>query len=109
MVPPLMVFLGKHPLVTQFDLSSVRELVCGAAPLSREVAQVVQARLPGVELRQGYGMTESSIAVTLTPPRSNRPESVGKLVSGVIAKVLHFILICLFHFMIQLANTVCFK
>lgn len=86
-----MVFLGKHPLVPQFDLSSVREVVCGAAPLSREVAQVVQARLPGVELRQGYGMTESSITITITPPRSNRPESVGMLLPGIVAKVIKFI------------------
>lgn len=44
MVPPLMVFLAKHPLVDDYDLSSIRELLCGAAPLSKEVEDAVKAR-----------------------------------------------------------------
>lgn len=40
-VPPLMVFLAKHPLVSSFDLSSLKELICGAAPLSK-VSRIFQ-------------------------------------------------------------------
>lgn len=37
LVPPIMVFLAKHPIVSKFDLSSIEEIICGAAPLSEEV------------------------------------------------------------------------
>lgn len=51
MVPPLMVFLAKHPLVDKYDMTSLKELYCGAAPLSREVEEAVLKRLPHVEVR----------------------------------------------------------
>jgi 4-coumarate--CoA ligase len=44
MVPPLMVFLAKHPLVDAYDLSSLKYLISGAAPLSKEVELAVMAR-----------------------------------------------------------------
>ncbi|KOB63671.1 Uncharacterized protein OBRU01_24726, partial [Operophtera brumata] len=37
LVPPLAVFLAKHPLVSQYDLTSLVEVWCGAAPLSSEI------------------------------------------------------------------------
>lgn len=44
MVPPLMVFLAKSPLVDQYDLSSLKVLLCGAAPLSKEIEDAVKNR-----------------------------------------------------------------
>lgn len=38
LVPPVMVFLAKHPMIANYDFSSVKEIVCGAAPLSDEVS-----------------------------------------------------------------------
>lgn len=87
MVPPLMVFLAKHPLVKQFDLSSVRLVACGAAPLSSEIVAEVQARLPTADILQAYGMTESTILMTITPPQCDRQGSVGQLVEGLQVKV----------------------
>lgn len=37
LVPPIMSFLAKHPMISQFDFSSVKQITCGAASLSREV------------------------------------------------------------------------
>lgn len=37
LVPPIMVFLAKHPMVLKFDFTSIKEIICGAAPLPREV------------------------------------------------------------------------
>ncbi|XP_054265860.1 uncharacterized protein LOC128988512 isoform X2 [Macrosteles quadrilineatus] len=88
LVPPLMTFLAKHPLVPQYDLSSVREVVCGAAPLSVETIHQVKARLPRADFRQGYGMTELSIVISITPPHSTKLDSVGKLAPGLQAKIL---------------------
>lgn len=43
-VPPLVVFLAKSPLVDEYDLSSLKELGSGAAPLSKEVEDAVNKR-----------------------------------------------------------------
>jgi len=59
-VPPILVGLAKHPLVDQYDLSSLVELFSGAAPLSHELAAEVSRRLHGCSVVQGYGLTETS-------------------------------------------------
>ena len=57
--PPIAVALAKHPLVDKYDLSSVRVVVSGAAPLDGELGAAVARRL-GCVMLQGYGMTELS-------------------------------------------------
>ena len=58
-VPPIVLALAKHPLVDQFDLSSLKQVFSGAAPLGAELAAEAAARV-GCEVVQGYGMTELS-------------------------------------------------
>jgi acyl-CoA synthetase (AMP-forming)/AMP-acid ligase II len=67
LVPPLVLALAKHPLVDAYDLSSLRYILAGAAPLDAAVQQAVAARLQ-VPVVQGYGMTETSLAISVTPP-----------------------------------------
>ncbi len=57
--PPIAVALAKHPAVNDHDLSSVRVIFSGAAPLDRALGQAVAQRL-GCRVRQGYGMSEMS-------------------------------------------------
>jgi len=57
--PPIAVALAKHPLVSEFDLSSVDVVFSGAAPLDGALATAVADRV-GCTVRQGYGMTELS-------------------------------------------------
>ncbi|MHB1171093.1 MAG: AMP-binding protein [Lacisediminihabitans sp.] len=57
--PPIAVALAKHPLVDQYDLSSLRTVFSGAAPLDGALGQAVAKRI-GCRVRQGYGMTEMS-------------------------------------------------
>lgn len=83
LVPPLMVFLAKHPLVDKYDLSSIKIIWCGAAPLSREVETAVKKRLNNPEIRQGYGMTETTLSVVKVPENGNKSGSAGKLVGGI--------------------------
>ena len=40
-VPTLLVFLAKSPLVEQYDVSSLKELMVGAAPVSKETETVI--------------------------------------------------------------------
>jgi acyl-CoA synthetase (AMP-forming)/AMP-acid ligase II len=67
LVPPLLLALAKHPLVDQYDLSSLPYILAGAAPVDGAVQQAVAARLQ-VPVVQGYGMTETSLAIAVTPP-----------------------------------------
>jgi len=77
--PPIVVALAKHPLVDSYDLSQLRQVFSGAAPLSAELALAAGTRL-GCEVVQGYGMTEMSPVSHLTPPGQFVPGSVGVLV-----------------------------
>lgn len=59
LVPPILVGLAKHPIVDQYDLSSLVELFSGAAPLGQALADEVKNRLH-CRVVQGYGLTETS-------------------------------------------------
>jgi 4-coumarate--CoA ligase len=74
--PPIVVALAKHPLVDAFDLSALRQIFSGAAPLSAELALETGQRI-GCEVVQGYGMTELSPVSHLTPSGHFKPGSVG--------------------------------
>ncbi len=58
-VPPIVLGLAKHPMVDDYDLSSLRQIFSGAAPLGGDVAEEAATRI-GTEIIQGYGMTELS-------------------------------------------------
>jgi acyl-CoA synthetase (AMP-forming)/AMP-acid ligase II len=70
LVPPILVALAKHPMVSQFDLSSLEGIMSGAAPLGGDLAKAVEARLDCV-VGQGYGLTETS-PVTHTAPNQRK-------------------------------------
>ncbi|KAE8165171.1 hypothetical protein BDV40DRAFT_79767 [Aspergillus tamarii] len=90
-VPPIVVALAKHPAVKQYDLSSVEDIGCGAAPLSREVCEQLQALWPPekVNIRQGYGMTETTCSVLNWDPREKGfSAAVGELNPNCEAKIM---------------------
>jgi acyl-CoA synthetase (AMP-forming)/AMP-acid ligase II len=60
-VPPLALALARHPAVAGHDLSALRWLLSGAAPLDAELERALAERL-GCTVMQGYGMTEASPA-----------------------------------------------
>jgi acyl-CoA synthetase (AMP-forming)/AMP-acid ligase II len=87
--PPVAVALAKHPIVDSYDLSALKVLFSGAAPLDEELAEAVHKRL-GCKIRQGYGMTEMS-PVSHTIP-DNRDDiaigTVGLIVPNMENKVV---------------------
>ena len=85
--PPMVVALAKHPIVDDYDLSSLRIVFSGAAPLSAELAQEAAARL-GCEVVQGYGMTELSPVTHATPPGGFKPGSVGVTISNTETRIV---------------------
>lgn len=60
MVPPIAVAMAKHPASKKCDLSSVRYIGSGAAPLGSEVSKEVEQLWPKgkMNMKQGWGMTE---------------------------------------------------
>jgi acyl-CoA synthetase (AMP-forming)/AMP-acid ligase II len=88
--PPITLTLAKHPLVDRYDLSSLRLLITGGAPLGAEVQQACATRL-GCRVGQGWGMTELAGAGSVSPPPSlaeDRPGSVGLCVAGSEVKLV---------------------
>eukprot|EP01059_Diplonema_ambulator_P030072 TRINITY_DN5030_c0_g2_i1.p1 TRINITY_DN5030_c0_g2~~TRINITY_DN5030_c0_g2_i1.p1 ORF type:complete len:565 (+),score=97.45 TRINITY_DN5030_c0_g2_i1:38-1696(+) len=68
-VPPIMIFLSKHPSVDDYDLSSLKVLYSAAAPCDAPLQKSVCDRL-NVAAVQAYGMTELSPAATATPVKN---------------------------------------
>jgi acyl-CoA synthetase (AMP-forming)/AMP-acid ligase II len=87
LVPPVVLAMTKHPSVESFDLSALRMIFSGAAPLSEGLARECSARL-GCDVVQGYGMTETSPATHLASPSTNKPGSVGVCVPNMECKVV---------------------
>jgi 4-coumarate--CoA ligase len=52
-VPPVVLSLLHSPLTRQYDLSSIRRIACGAAPLSRETEVEFKKFIDVGDLRQG--------------------------------------------------------
>jgi acyl-CoA synthetase (AMP-forming)/AMP-acid ligase II len=76
--PPIVLALAKHPLVDKYDLSSLRSITSGAAPLDEGLALAAQERLrtggaTGVTVAQGYGMTELSPVSHTSPDKGHEP------------------------------------
>ncbi|KAJ3283838.1 hypothetical protein HK104_010199, partial [Borealophlyctis nickersoniae] len=86
-VPPIVIGLAKHPIVEKFDLSSLRTVMSGAAPLGAEVAEECGRRCKCVVI-QGYGMTESSPVTHVVPEDDPVPGSIGKLVPNVQCRIV---------------------
>ena len=75
-VPPMVLALAKHPIIDEYDLSSLRSIFSGAAPLGAELSDEASARV-GCVVTQGYGMTELSPISHATLPGQVKPGSVG--------------------------------
>ncbi|PIA26926.1 hypothetical protein AQUCO_08500016v1 [Aquilegia coerulea] len=58
-VPPIVLAIAKSPDLHKYDLSSIRTLISGAAPMGKELEDTLRAKLPTAKLGQGYGMTEA--------------------------------------------------
>lgn len=87
--PPIVLALGKHPIVDKYDLSSLRWINSGAAPLGAELAEGVWNRLK-VGVKQAYGLSETSPAAMIqkVDEWGRFQGSVGRLVPNMEAKIV---------------------
>ncbi|MFE9648081.1 AMP-dependent synthetase/ligase [Streptomyces sp. NPDC006365] len=63
----------------------VRYAICGGSPLSRDMAAFFAGA--GIEIFEGYGLTESTAAATVTPPLKPRLGTVGWPLPGTRVRI----------------------
>ena len=88
-VPPIVLSLSKNPVVDNYKLPRLRTLFSGAAPLGEELTRACMDRL-GCNIRQGYGMTETSPVThsSPAPPLDMKFGSVGVAAPNTECKII---------------------
>ncbi|RHN64759.1 putative acid--thiol ligase [Medicago truncatula] len=91
-VPPIVLALVKSGESMRYDLSSIRVMITGAAPMGMELEQAVKDRLPRTVLGQGYGMTEAGpLSISLAfakEPFKTKPGACGTVVRNAEMKIV---------------------
>ncbi|KAH8832049.1 AMP binding protein, partial [Flagelloscypha sp. PMI_526] len=96
-VPPVLVVLAHHPVVSKYDMSSLDWLLSGAAPLGADLVKKVSDRLStqnnnGRTLRitQGYGLTETTPIVHILPieEAERKVGSIGQLIPNCQVRIV---------------------
>ena len=80
LVPAMILFLLQAPEIRETDLSSLRLIVYGAAPIPAELLKQAMGVFP-CGFQQVYGLTETTGAITLLPPADHDPNDSKKLLS----------------------------
>jgi acyl-CoA synthetase (AMP-forming)/AMP-acid ligase II len=89
LVPPIVLSLMKNPLVSEYDLSKLKTLFSGAAPLGETVSRDCAERF-GCLIKQGYGMTETSPVTHSTPYEADKIKygSVGTCIPNTMCQIV---------------------
>jgi len=85
--PPIVQALAKQSLVDRYDLSSLKALLSGGAPLGEETLRACAKRL-GCAVRKGYGLTEVAPVSHLTPTYGSHLSSVGPCMPNTECRVV---------------------
>ena len=86
-VPTMLRLLLDQPLADH-DLSSLRRVLSGSAPLPAAVRDAFEARVPSVTVVEGYGLTETSAAATADRISRRRKGTVGQALPGIEIRVV---------------------
>ncbi|XP_050282518.1 probable CoA ligase CCL7 isoform X3 [Quercus robur] len=89
-VPPIILALAKQSVVKKYDLSSLKQILSGAAPLGKDLMEECIRNVPNAVVMQGYGMTETCGIVSLENPRVGirNTGSAGMLAPGVESQIV---------------------
>ncbi|KAJ3689697.1 hypothetical protein LUZ61_018861 [Rhynchospora tenuis] len=88
LVPPILVAMLAHP--SKLPLGRLHKILSGGAPLSRELIEGFREKYPGIEILQGYGLTESTAigASTDSAEESRRYGTAGMLSPNTEARIV---------------------
>ncbi|HEX4579714.1 MAG TPA: AMP-binding protein [Candidatus Dormibacteraeota bacterium] len=85
---PAMVQMLLGEALEDADLSSMKYIGSGAAPLSMDVLREFERRVPSAQILEGYGCTETSAVISSSPPGRRRLGSVGLPIAGCTVEVV---------------------
>jgi 4-coumarate--CoA ligase len=85
-VPPVAIALAKSPLVEKFNITTLKAIYCGSAPLGEKTVEALMKRLR-CPVRQGYGLTETAAAMCVSFHGKQNSGSVGNVIPNVQMKV----------------------
>ncbi|WVZ94346.1 hypothetical protein U9M48_040246 [Paspalum notatum var. saurae] len=86
LVPPIVVAVAKSDQAAAHDLSSVRMVLSGAAPMGKDIEDAFMAKLPGAVLGQGYGMTEAGPVLSMCLAFAKEPFKVKSGACGTVVR-----------------------
>lgn len=79
--------MAKHPIVDNYDMTSVKMIVSAAAPLGKDTVESVRKRL-NLDVKQAWGMSELSPVGTIVHDSNQRIGSVGPLTPSTDGKII---------------------
>ncbi|XP_076939749.1 4-coumarate--CoA ligase 2-like [Bidens hawaiensis] len=86
-VPPIVLTIAKNvEVVDKYDLSSIRTVMSGAAPLGKELEDTVRAKFPNAKLGQGYGMTEAGPVLAMCLAFAKEPFEIKSGACGTVVR-----------------------
>ena len=98
LVPTMLMLTLQSGKVSQYDTSSLKQIIYGASPMSVEGVSTAFETFPGVEIAQGYGLTETAPLLTMLDHQSHvdalaegntaRLSSCGRVLDGVELKIM---------------------
>ncbi|KAL8725018.1 MAG: hypothetical protein Q9166_007617 [cf. Caloplaca sp. 2 TL-2023] len=89
LVPPIIItMVNNKPVCDEYDLSTVRGLFTGAAPLGEETAEDLRNQYPSWQIQQGYGLTETATVCCSTAPDDIWLGSSGSFLPMVEARIM---------------------
>ena len=98
LVPTMLMLTLQSGKVSQYDTSSLKQIIYGASPMSAEWVRAAFEKFPGVEIAQGYGLTETAPLLTMLDHQSHvqaletgntaRLSSCGRVLEGVELKIM---------------------
>lgn len=87
-VPTLFTALNSMPVIDNYDLTSLKVIISGGAPLPLEVRNAFEKR-SGARIVEGYGLSEASPVTCISPPTGfTKPGSIGLPVPGTICEII---------------------
>lgn len=85
-VPPIVLAIAKYPDLDKYDLSSIRTLMSGAAPMGKELEDTLRRKLPNAKLGQGYGMTEAGPVLSMCLAFAKEPYEIKSGACGTVVR-----------------------
>ncbi|XP_076954219.1 4-coumarate--CoA ligase 2-like [Bidens hawaiensis] len=86
-VPPIVLAIANNEeVVDKYDLSSMRTVMSGAAPLGKELEDTVRIKFPNAKLGQGYGMTEAGPVLAMCLAFAKEPYEIKSGACGTVVR-----------------------